>query len=301
MFPRLVAVVVALALAVSACGADPEPSVGDLVPVQGFGLVVGSDGSNRVAWDEASHLLYFRPLDEVLDRRLFKDASPEEDVAFELLSSDGTVLESHSVYSWDICADPYGCYTQWQAVFEHPPDFDAFRFVEGSRLVYEGQRSPNAPEVSFVGLEQGQVFAGGVDVEFQLLIDDKDDDDLLPRMLLSVDGGPYESTYGTLIHSELLHLWVPIIRSWALTRGFSLHPGTRNRYEIRYTRTQHRPASRQVNDHGRVSGTHRQRCAAPCVVFVAVVGGWSGAKSVTFRSTRNSCGRAVCVRVPFPR
>ena len=32
-------------------------------------------------------------------------------------------------------------------------------------------------------------------------------------------------------------LWVPIIRSWALTRGFALHPGTRNRYEIRYTRT----------------------------------------------------------------
>ena len=53
------------------------------------------------------------------------------------------------------------------------------------------------------------------------------------------------------------HLWVPIIRSWALTRGFALHPGTSNRYEIRYTRTQHRPASRQVNDHGRVSGTRR--------------------------------------------
>ena len=51
-------------------------------------------------------------------------------------------------------------------------------------------------------------------------------------------------------------LWVPIIRSWALTRGYALHPGTRNRYEIQYTRTQHRPASRQVNDHGRVLGTH---------------------------------------------
>ena len=49
---------------------------------------------------------------------------------------------------------------------------------------------------------------------------------------------------------------MPIIRSWALTRGFALHPGTRNRYEIRYTRTQHRPAPRQANDHGRVSGTH---------------------------------------------
>ena len=52
-------------------------------------------------------------------------------------------------------------------------------------------------------------------------------------------------------------VWVPIIRSWALTRGFALHPGTSKRYEIRYTRTQHRPASRQVNDHGRVSGTRR--------------------------------------------
>ena len=59
-------------------------------------------------------------------------------------------------------------------------------------------------------------------------------------------------------------VWVPIIRSWALTRGFSLHPGTRNRYAIRYTRTQHRPASRQVNDHGRVSGTHRS--AKPLVM-----------------------------------
>ena len=47
-------------------------------------------------------------------------------------------------------------------------------------------------------------------------------------------------------------LWVPIIRSWALTRGFALHPGTRNRYEIRDTRTQHRPPSRHVNDRGRV-------------------------------------------------
>ena len=56
--------------------------------------------------------------------------------------------------------------------------------------------------------------------------------------------------------SAIGSVWVPIIRSWALTRGFALHPGTRNRYEIRYARTQHRSPSRQVNDHGRVSGTH---------------------------------------------
>ena len=51
-------------------------------------------------------------------------------------------------------------------------------------------------------------------------------------------------------------LSVPIIRSWALARRFALHPGTRIRYEIRYTRTQDRPPSPYVNDHGRVSGTH---------------------------------------------
>ena len=49
------------------------------------------------------------------------------------------------------------------------------------------------------------------------------------------------------------HTWVPIIRSWALTRGFALHPGTRNRYEIRYTRTQHRPRG-SVPQFGGLSG-----------------------------------------------
>ena len=39
-------------------------------------------------------------------------------------------------------------------------------------------------------------------------------------------------------------------------RTVSRASDARNRYKIRYTRTQHRPASRQVNDHGRVSGTH---------------------------------------------
>ena len=77
-------------------------------------------------------------------------------------------------------------------------------------------------------------------------------------------------------------LSVPIIRSWALTRGFSLHPGTRNRYEIRYTRTQHRPASRQVNDHGRVSGTHR---VVPCADQLT----WCRARQRQTRNRRVRC------------
>ena len=40
-------------------------------------------------------------------------------------------------------------------------------------------------------------------------------------------------------------------------RTVSRASDARNRYKIQYTRTQHRPASRHVNDHGRVSGTHR--------------------------------------------
>ena len=35
-----------------------------------------------------------------------------------------------------------------------------------------------------------------------------------------------------------------------------------NRYKNRYTTNQHRPTSRQVNNHGRVSGTHRSQSAA---------------------------------------
>ena len=39
---------------------------------------------------------------------------------------------------------------------------------------------------------------------------------------------------------------------------------------MRYTRTQHRPASRQVNDHGRVSGTHRPLTGLPAAALILV-------------------------------
>ena len=39
-------------------------------------------------------------------------------------------------------------------------------------------------------------------------------------------------------------------------RTVSRASDARNRYKIRYARTQDRPASRHINDHGRVSGTH---------------------------------------------
>ena len=83
-----------------------------------------------------------------------------------------------------------------------------------------------------------------------------------PRVAAALEGLDCTLMGGTAVAMVLRHrhsLWVPIVRSWALTRHFALHPGTRNRYEIRYTRTQHRPVSPEVNDHGRVSGTHTAR------------------------------------------
>ena len=57
--------------------------------------------------------------------------------------------------------------------------------------------------------------------------------------------------------------------------GFRAPSWDQNRYEIRDTRTQHRPPSRQVNDHGRISGTHRDRCWDPSTSMTA--SGWPGA------------------------
>ena len=192
-------------LSVAACGG--EPPAPDLVPVQGFRLEVHSNGSPTAVRDEARHRLYFQPLDEVLDGWQFK--SRDEGVVVELVSSDGKVLESHPVYSLDLCVDPGGCFTEWRTVFEHPPDYAAFRFVEGSQIVYEEYRSPNAPEVSIQGLEQGQAFAADADFVFRVLIDDKDGDALQARVLLSVDGGPYLRNYpGSFTEYGLLDLTV---------------------------------------------------------------------------------------------
>ena len=76
-----------------------------------------------------------------------------------------------------------------------------------------------------------------------------------------------------------------------------------NRYKIRYTRTQHRPASRQVNDHGRVSGTHRAlrlvgRCPASGSTQSRLV---PPAPSVLLQIGRWSCRvRVKPGRLPVP-
>lgn len=193
--------VVALALAVAACGGEPavsgqdptepEPPVSDVVPAQSFRISVDWVDGTQVASGEARHRLHARPLDEVLGDRGFQPNNRGADHALELLDRDGTVLESHPVYVQHVAVDPGPDFEQWEAVFQDPPDFASFRFVHGSRTVHEQSLSPNAPEVSFSGLEQGQVFASDAQFWFELLIDDKDHDDLELLILVSVDGGPY--------------------------------------------------------------------------------------------------------------
>ena len=193
--------VVALALAVAACGGEPavsgqdptepEPPVSGVVPAQSLRINVDWVDGTQVASGEARHWLHARPLDEVLGDREFRQDSRGADHALELLDRDGTVLESHPVYVHHVAVDPGPDFEQWEAVFQDPPDFASFRFVHGSQTVHEQYLSPNAPEVSFSRLEQGQVFASDAQFWFELLIDDKDHDDLDLLILVSVDGGRY--------------------------------------------------------------------------------------------------------------
>ena len=73
-------------------------------------------------------------------------------------------------------------------------------------------------------------------------------------------------------------------------RTVSRASDARNRYEIRYTRTQHRLASRQVNDHGRVSGTHG--AVAPSVA-AAATGRWVSRRRAERRPGRPRRSRPI--------
>ena len=225
MFPRRLILMVALALAVAACGEDssepdtaaadlipaqsfsldgdssePDTAAADLIPAQSFSLDVDWADDTPLASGEAHHRLLTRSLDEVLSGR--DPDNRGEDHALELVGSDGTVLESHPVHVSHVAVDPGPDFEQWEAVFEDPPDYASLRFVHGSRTVHEQTLSPNAPEVSFLGLEHGQVFAGDAQFWFRLLIHDKDGDDLEMRILVSVDGGAYEHDRAGFIGSS---------------------------------------------------------------------------------------------------
>jgi len=79
--------------------------------------------------------------------------------------------------------------------------------VRGAHTVYEERRYENSPEGTILGLEEDQVFAGDSDFEFQLLLDDKDQDVLDPvRVLASVDGGDFQPIDGPYVAESRLKI-----------------------------------------------------------------------------------------------
>ena len=202
-------------LAVTACssqlepaGPGPEPPLSDVIPAQSFRIDVDLVDGTRVSSGEADHWLYTRPLEEVLDGPKFQPDNLRANRALELLDHDGTVLESYPVYVQHVAVDPGPDFEEWEAVFQDPPDFASFRFVRGSQTVHEQPVSPNAPEVSFSGLEQGQVFASDALLWFRLQVEDKDQDDLDVVILVSVDGGKFEYHRLSFSHNDLRGLTV---------------------------------------------------------------------------------------------
>ena len=188
------ALVACLAFGVQ-CGGEPETSAADVVVAEGYDMWV-YDG---VA-SEPRHELFFRPRDGVASSRLEQQ---DHDRTFELVDSDGAVIMSVPVdFSRGARGDDY-----WEVVFEPPPDYASYRFMRGSHVFYERRRSANAPEVSIMGLEEGQVFAGDSDLEFQVLLDDADQDVLAPvRVLASVDGGDFQPVDGPFVDEPRLKI-----------------------------------------------------------------------------------------------
>ena len=177
------------------CGGEPESSLADVVAAEGFRMSV-HDGSAF----EPTHQLFFEPRDDLATSSLEQQ---DHEHTFELVDSDGAVLMSVPA---DFNRDGHGG-EYWSVVLEPLPDYAAYRFVSGAYTVYEKRRSANAPEVSILGLEEGQVFAGDSDFEFQLLLDDEDQDILDPvRVLASVDGGDFQPLDGPYVAESRLKI-----------------------------------------------------------------------------------------------
>ena len=177
------------------CGGEPVTSPADVVLAEGYDMWV-YDGSAS----EPTHELIFRPRDDVAASSLEQQ---DHDNTFELVDGDGAVLMSVPV---DFVQGFHG-EEIWSVVFEPPPDYAAYRFMRGSQVFYERRRSASPPEVSILGLEEDQVFAGDSDFEFQVLLDDKDQDILDPvRVLASVDGGDFQPIDGSVVAEPRLKI-----------------------------------------------------------------------------------------------
>ena len=128
---------------------------------------------------------------------------PVEGLAFDLVASDGTVLESSPVWFIPILVeiDPDSPAPEFHsghltAVLAHRSDWPAMRFRDGSEVLYETadhevrprECPPDAPRVEFIWPPPGQTVRQGETVEVSWTVNGLDGDKLYTLFLLDGSG-----------------------------------------------------------------------------------------------------------------
>ena len=132
---------------------------------------------------------------------------PVEGLAFEVVASDGTVLESSPVWLQEITVDPDPDYVgtipisgDLVGVLSYRGDWPAIRLIEGSEVIFETadptvQRvveCPDYPRVRFISPPPGHTVRQGESVEVSWTTGGLDGDNLRYRLFLYDESGSTE-------------------------------------------------------------------------------------------------------------
>ena len=127
---------------------------------------------------------------------------PVEGLAFELVASDGAVMESSPVWFALDFVDPAPVngidHGSLYAVLAHRSDWPAMRFRDGSEVIYETadpevwprECPPDAPRVEFIWPPPGQTVRQGESVEVSWTVSGLDGDNLIHNLFLRDGTGP---------------------------------------------------------------------------------------------------------------
>ena len=147
-----------------------------------------------------------RPVHEVRSRLTMDryDGDPVEGLAFELVASDGTVLDSSPVWFFPDMPDPLPegglDHGSLYAVVAHRSDWPAMRFRDGSAVIYETADPPvqdtkcypDHPRVEFILPPPGQTVRQGESVEVSWTVSGLYGDDLRYKLFLLDESGSTE-------------------------------------------------------------------------------------------------------------
>ena len=203
--------VAALALA-AACSPVPEPP--DPGGSAQFSLVVDERPGETPAYETPAYETdptvtirgWCRPVHEVRSRLTMDryDGDPVEGLAFELVASDGTVLDSSPVWFFPDMPDPLPegglDHGSLYAVVAHRSDWPAMRFRDGSAVIYETADPPvqdtkcypDHPRVEFILPPPGQTVRQGESVEVSWTVSGLYGDDLRYKLFLLDESGSTE-------------------------------------------------------------------------------------------------------------